>query len=177
MSKDTFPPWINGIYSLMSSVNKVFKVEGENVKLQEFKNGQESDFSEGIWKFGAFGNTQKEVENATGKKNNDVEITLKGGKWKCTGVVCNDGKRITIWDGILKQLDNYEWMSEKDYMLFKDMGDPWDSPSHHYKFQPDNVGKLIWITGAPGTGNPDAPGAGTQGSPGTLFFAILLVHR
>ena len=73
MSKDTFPPWINGIYALMSSANKVFKVEGENVKLQELKNGQESDFSEGIWKFGAFGNTQKEVENVTGKKSEGVK--------------------------------------------------------------------------------------------------------
>ena len=37
-------------------------------------------------------------------------------------------------------------------MIFQDFGDPHDAPPNHYKIQPENVGKLLWISGAPGLG-------------------------
>merc|ERR1712018_933927 len=55
-----------------------------------------------------------------------------------------------------KEVDYFEWISEQDYLLFKDMGEPADAPSNHYKIQPDHIGRLIWITGAPGTGKSTA---------------------
>lgn len=152
MATDGTLPWINGVYSLKSLPNKVFVVSGENVKLQEFINGKESSFHDGSWKFGKFGNTHPEVEKVTGKKNNDIEITRRKGKWQGKGVVSSNGRRITIWDGSLNQLDHYYLMSEQDYTTFKDTGDSWEAPTSHYKIQPNKIGKLIWITGAPGTG-------------------------
>lgn len=152
MAKDRTLPWIDGVYSVKSLPNRVFVVSGENVKLQEFINGKESSFHVGSWKFGKSGDSNPEVESATGEKNNDIEITLRGGKWQVKGVVSSDGRRITIWDRNLNQHDHYDWMSEQDYITFKDTGDSWDAPISHYKIQPNNIGKLIWITGAPGTG-------------------------
>ena len=156
MANETLQQWKDGIYSLKSLPNNVYLVSGENAKLQEFINGQESSFHEGSWKFGEFGNTHVELEKVTGKKISDIEITFRGGKWQVHGVVSNEGKTIIVWDGKTNQLDHYEWMSEKDYQIFKDIGDSWDAPASHYKTEPDNVGKLIWITGAPGTGKSTA---------------------
>merc|ERR1712038_953741 len=50
------------------------------------------------------------------------------------------------------RIDFFTWMSETEYLLFKDAGQPADAPPNHYKVQPNNVGKLVWISGAPGSG-------------------------
>ena len=154
MTKETSQPWIDGIYSLKSLPNKVFAVSGENATFQDISNGKECRFRAGIWKFGDFGNSHPEVEKTTGMKKYDIEITFakSQGKWQVKGVVSNEGKRITIWDEKANELDHYDWMSEQEYTVFKDSGDAWDAPASYYKTQPDNKGKLIWITGAPGTG-------------------------
>ena len=34
----------------------------------------------------------------------------------------------------------------------QDYGDPHDAPSNHYKIEPENMGKLLWLSGAPGLG-------------------------
>ena len=33
-----------------------------------------------------------------------------------------------------------------------DEGDPIDAPPGPYKLQPENQGRLLWLTGAPGSG-------------------------
>ena len=157
MSKETsLLPWRDGIYTLKNLSNKVFIVSGENVKVQKIENGKEGSSQDGYWKFGDFGKTHPDVEIATGKKTNEVEVVFWGGKWRSKGVVNKDGSRVTIWNSLTNQLDYFEWISKQEYRLFKDMGEPSDNPSNHYKIQPGNIGKLIWITGAPGTGKSTA---------------------
>merc|ERR1719154_31806 len=45
-----------------------------------------------------------------------------------------------------------EWMTDEETVAFEAAKDPIDAPSHPYKEQPDNLGKFLWLTGAPGLG-------------------------
>ena len=152
MAKEKSVPWIDGVYKLNGLTNYVFIVSSENVKMQKIVNGKEGSVKEVRWNFGKFGDAHPEVNRVTGKAHNNVEIVLWGGNWRSKGAVSNDGKRISFWSPMSNRLDYFEWMSEKSYILFKDIGDPADAPPNHYKIQPNNVGKFIWISGAPGTG-------------------------
>ena len=145
-------PWTDGIYKLKNMNMMVFNVTGEKVKTENLT-GDEIDesFGGGAWKFGEFEEARPEIAKHTGKKNYNVEITLWGGKWTTKGVVSEDGKTVTIWS-MSNQLDSFEWLSEEDYSALKDAGDPADAPPNHYKIQPEYIGKLVWISGAPGLG-------------------------
>merc|ERR1719328_53535 len=67
------------------------------------------------------------------------------------GYLSSCGKKISVV-GFSGGYDTYEWISEEEYEVLKDSGDPADAPPSHYKIQPENQGKLIWISGPPGTG-------------------------
>ena len=54
--------------------------------------------------------------------------------------------------GMKGSVDLLEWMSEEEFVNFINSGDPADAPPNNYKIQPENQGKLIWISGAPGLG-------------------------
>merc|ERR1719384_2114017 len=43
-------------------------------------------------------------------------------------------------------------MSDEEFDKFISSGDPADAYPHPYKVQPENQGKLIWLSGAPGLG-------------------------
>ena len=45
-----------------------------------------------------------------------------------------------------------EWITEEEAAALEKEGDPIESPPGPYKIQPKNIGKLLWITGAPGVG-------------------------
>ena len=54
--------------------------------------------------------------------------------------------------GMYKDCETYNWISMEDLMEFKETCDPANAPSTSYKMQPENPGKLLWVTGAPGSG-------------------------
>ena len=88
----------------------------------------------------------------TGRKYNDVQMSYRNGKWKVNGVLSDDGTKITYWGAAALKIGTMEWMTEHDYLAYKDCGDPADAPSSHYNIQPNNLGKLFWISGPPGVG-------------------------
>ena len=45
-----------------------------------------------------------------------------------------------------------KWMSEEDLKELADSRDHKDTPSCPYKIQPENQGRLVWLTGPPGAG-------------------------
>jgi len=108
------------------------------------------EMMKGTWKYGEFGKAHSRVVEATGKEINDVEITLWGGYLTVFGVLDDNGKKITFWS--MNELDVFEWMTDEEYEEMKNYGDPADAPSSHYTIQPENLGKFLFITGAPGLG-------------------------
>jgi len=69
------------------------------------------------------------------------------------GVVSSDGKSATI-DGSTGVF-MIEWVTEEEAETIVEeakVGDPIEAPPGPYKIQPENQGKLLWITGSPGMG-------------------------
>ena len=78
-------------------------------------------------------------------------ITAMAGMFKTAGVLSEDGKKITYY-GLQHCVDDLSWKSDEEIARYKESGDPSDAIPHPYKMQPENQGKLLWLSGAPGLG-------------------------
>ena len=67
------------------------------------------------------------------------------------GIISNDGKVIFSWSSSNK-VKYSKWMSDEDLRKLGDEREHKDSPSCPYKIQPENQGKLVWLSGPPGAG-------------------------
>ena len=67
------------------------------------------------------------------------------------GVMSDDGKTIYFW-GLWNDLECYKWQSETDMKTLTEDRDPFFEPTCHYKIEPENPGKLVWLSGTPGSG-------------------------
>ena len=65
------------------------------------------------------------------------------------GIISNNGKVIFSW-GFANDVECLKWMSEEDLKKLADDREHMDSPSCPYKIQPENQGKLVWLSGPPG---------------------------
>ena len=67
------------------------------------------------------------------------------------GLVIEDGKTMyTI--GVWNDLSIHKWQSEDDLKHLSHDRDSFLEPNCEYNIQPENQGKLIWLTGSPGAG-------------------------
>ena len=141
-------PWEDGYYKLTGFNNVIFRVDGEDVKIESLC-GQ---IDVGSWKLGNFGDAHPELARLTGKDKNNINIELYSGRWLARGVFSNENKSITFW-GICDKVYSFKKMSEENYVAFKDSADLENAPSSHYKPIPEIAnGNFIWISGAPGLG-------------------------
>jgi len=145
-------PWRDGTYRCKSMPPYLFVVEGETVVLKGFGILETDENTKGTWKYGEIGEAKEAIAQATGKKFYDVDIQLYMGWFDAKGVVSEDGKKITFWSALGNQLDTYELMSEEELRDFYNDCDPYDAPPNQYKVQPENQGKFLFLTGAPGLG-------------------------
>ena len=134
----------------------LLRVDGESCDMMQLVYLDYPDIKpigSGTLSLGDFGPVRKDIEDASGgiKKRYDVEINLMNGFMKNQGVVSEDGKTIytynmfgTVW--VLK------WLNDDDMKKLADSREPADAPSCHYKIQPENQGKLVWLSGPPGAG-------------------------
>merc|ERR1712212_626866 len=147
-------PWKNGYYRINAYPSMLFLVDGENI-IMHSASGKPTNPDipayKGTWKYGDFGKTHPDVMKETGKTEYNVEMNLWGGKWNPKAVLSEDGTKLFHF-GVANKLDVFTWMSEKDVEEFLKTGDAHDAMSHQYKEQPENQGKLIWLSGAPGLG-------------------------
>merc|ERR1719491_2923384 len=67
------------------------------------------------------------------------------------GIMSEDGKTIHSW-GIMNELTILKWQSDEDLNRLSDDREPFETPSCSYKIQPENQGKLVWLSGPPGAG-------------------------
>ena len=68
------------------------------------------------------------------------------------GIMSEDGTKIYSW-GVWNSLEVLTWQSDEDIVNLTENRDPIEAPScHQYKIQPENQGKLIWMSGPPGAG-------------------------
>ena len=156
-SNSNSTPWKNGCYRSIRLSSWLFSwlfiVEGEDFTLEKVSGKPTNDdaFTKGTWKYGDFGEAHPDVAKETGKNSYNVEIIIWGGMMKIHAVISEDGTKLTFY-GMYKLVETFEWQSEEELAAFKEIGDPVNAPPSHYKMQPENQGKLVLISGAPGLG-------------------------
>ena len=107
----------------------------------------------GTWTFGDFGPVSKEMAEATGAKNYNVECDYK--MYKCQAVLNVDGTLIYANSMIIPgQIDMIKWVSDKELEEIKNSREPAEAPITplYIKHQPGKSGKLVWFSGPPGVG-------------------------
>ena len=61
-------------------------------------------------------------------------------------MVSDDGKTVFCW-GKLNEVDIFKWQSEQDLKSLTEDREPVEAPLCPYKIQPENQGKLVWLSG------------------------------
>jgi len=138
-------PWLDGNYKGTGYLEAVL-IKGDTVTNDEYPDVVMT------FKHGAFGEADKEVADATGQKNSNIEIKYSsfGMDMVEHGVLAEDGKRFTI--KTMMGVWTLEWITAEEAVRIANDGDPIEAPASHYKLEPQRQGKLVWITGAPGLG-------------------------
>ena len=155
MARNTTTPWKDGFYILKGMPTNIYTVTGENV-VWEGVFGKASNHASdpkfrGTWKFGDFGDAVEEVATAAGKKKYNVDISMPGAYIEFKGVLSDDGLKIYVW-GWTNSVDVFEWKDEESILKLRESGESADAPPSPYKIQPENQGKFLFISGAPGLG-------------------------
>ena len=104
----------------------------------------------GTWKYGEFHKTMKEIEEKTGVKNYNLEIQFMGGKIKMYGVLNEDGQGATVCS-MMGNMDEIIFLTPevlKEIQVAREHDD--HCTALNYKIQPENQGKILWMTGPPG---------------------------
>ena len=147
-------PWKNGYYRMAAYPSMLWLVEGENLIMHSASGkptNPDNPTYKGTWKYGDFGEAHPDVKTQTGKSHYDIEMFLWGGIWTPKAVLNEDGTTLTHY-GLAHSVDAFTWMSKDDVERFMETGDPHDAMPHQYKEQPNNQGRLLWLSGAPGLG-------------------------
>ena len=151
-------PWRNGIYVSDKGRHMIHKVDGQRAEVYSIPYLDFPDMpamADGTWTFGAFGDfgpANEEVQKVSGGfKNNNVQIKLWEGLLNMSGVLSEDRKHFYTF-GARNCLETLTWLSDEDVIKFSEDRDPIEAPSSHYKIQPENQGKLVWLSGPPGAG-------------------------
>ena len=146
-------PWPSGFYTNKTSHFWVTQVDGSNVKLMNLAHvgTVNDDFMAGTWSYGSFGSVHPEVLKSTGQTDYNVEMVYADGAFKQYGVLHEDTKTITIW-GFYGYLEILQWTDNEGMQKLKESRDPAQNMPCPHKIQPENQGKLIWLSGPPGAG-------------------------
>jgi len=97
--------------------------------------------------FGQFESPDKRGLDATGASSYNVLAFNEKHTWKIHAVLDESGEKFTFEDGNINK-----WVTDQYVEEVKSSYDEADSPQHSYKLQPENQGRLIWISGASGMG-------------------------
>jgi len=140
--------FVSGHYKVTSHWYKVILVEGVKGTAKGTVIG---DFPVSI-NYGVFGESDPVVGEKTGEVMNNIEfsVTNQGHTMKEVGVITEDKKMIVTKS--LMGVHEYHWITDEEAAELLEDGDPIEAPPAPYKLQPDNQGRLVWLTGPPGLG-------------------------
>ena len=152
---DISTPWKNGFYHSRSMPSMLYEVNGEKIMMYGASGKptgvEDMPAQNGTWKSGDFGEVHPDVAKETDKSHYNVEMVAWGGMMKIP-MVLSDDRKCLIFYGMSHCVDFMDWLSEEAMAEFIATGDPHDDLPHPYKVQPENQGKLVWLSGAPGLG-------------------------
>ena len=149
---------LDGNYKIVfgGRVCYIASLKGENVTLDNLDDDDiEKRLEKRIVKNGVFKETDQKIADLTGKQNYEVHIFYPLNiKDESFGVVSDDRRIITCKGRrtifTMKLIDEAEANALKE--AAENDKDPADAPPNHYTLRPGHVGKLVFISGAPGLG-------------------------
>ena len=153
-SETKLTPWKNGYYRARSYQSMLYLVDGESFVMHPVSGKPtktDTVASNGSWKYGDFGDAHPDVAKESGKTRYNVEMCDWGGLWKPHLALSDDGKKLYLY-GMTQCVDVIEWMSEEDIEKMRNDREPFQAPVCPYKIQPENQGRLVWLSGPPGAG-------------------------
>ena len=155
-------PWADGLWYNEDSPSNIVEVKGVEGK---YRNLIELDYpnyepepglnsgSSGTLTFGEFHETIKEIEELTGAKHYNIKLEFFMGFMVQYGVLDDDGKTIRLCNH-LNEIDTLRWCSpeKKEELLEERVHEDAIIPPG-FTPQPDNQGKILFLSGPPGAGN------------------------
>ena len=150
-------PWKNGYYKSKICPFMIHLVDGEKVLRYNISGKPRNLFDPFFnckWKYGDFGYADDAIQKVTGETRYSVKmnVPLLGDTVNLYAFLSEKGTCLTYL-GLDRNVHVLRWMSRDQFKSLADSGDPYDAPPSHYKLQPEyEIGKLLWITGAPGLG-------------------------
>ena len=121
-------PWKNGYWS-NTGMNMIFIVDGEKMDGKNYVALDYPDIGGGhacTIKFGDFGPARKEIAEATGDTNYNVEINF-GGFLTSKGILNETGTEITTW-GMTNTLEKIKWLSPDEVKDRQEDRDDFNAP-------------------------------------------------
>ena len=157
-------PWENGYWLDVKEKNNVTFIDGENIEsinhvyldYPELKPEKTVEVSRGTWTYGDFGPAPAEIVELAGKPNFNIQVRYNGEDLDIPFklVLNKEGTRV-YGPGIVPSQTYIimEWLSEQKLNEYKESRQPADAPICPYaKLQPENLGKIVWFSGPPGSG-------------------------
>ncbi len=146
-------PWKNGFYKISSMNHALYKVNGNRAEMMSFicldYPGSVNPWMVGTWTHGEFGPAHADVKKLTGVETNNIK--METGPFSSEGVVCEDGTKIVVF-GMMAAVETIYFLDEDKLKELSEGREDYYECSHPYKTQPENQGKLVWISGPPGAG-------------------------
>ena len=145
-------PWKNGLYKVSSMNHALYRVEGSKAEMLGFiclDYPEVKPYMVGTWTYGEFDPTHADVKKLTGVETNNMKC--ENGFFTSQGVLCEDGSKIVVF-GMMGSVETIEYLDEDKAKALSESREDMNTCSHPYKTQPENQGKLIWISGPPGAG-------------------------
>ena len=151
-------PWKQGVWMKKSDEEHVHVIKGYDVfvhHLSAFLDHQDMPVDEdakGKWTFGSFGEAPEELRNKTGQSHYNVELFYNYKNTKEYGILNEDGTCCFVKRDKDDSYKEFHWIDKDELKKISDAFEFINNRSHPYKVQPENQGKLIFISGAPGCG-------------------------
>ena len=121
--------WRDGFWSSEKMPSSITVINGEKSEIKNFVGVDYPDIEGGFsstMKFGDYGPARKEIAEATGIKNYNLEVTI-GQKVKIYSIVNESGTEITSW-GFSNSLEVSRWLSAEMLEKVKENRDDFDAP-------------------------------------------------
>jgi len=104
---------------------------------------------------GDFGEASDRIREETGQDRLTIQTKFKfAGEMIDYGVISEDGLKITVSN--VFGIATLHWMTDEEHEAYEAAKDAMEAPTHQYKEDPGNVGRLLWITAPSGMGKSTA---------------------
>ena len=149
-------PWKDGYWvPKIEGTHFVHEVKGnvstfKNLAQMDFPDMPDKEMQQGKWTFGDFGEAHEELQEMTGKSNYNFQMSYFEDSWIQKGIVMDNNQ--IFFMNTSGELDTLQCLTEDELKSLLQNRESLEERSHFYKVQPENQGRLIFLSGTPGSG-------------------------